>query len=301
VTGREERYIGRFAPSPTGPLHLGSLVAALGSFLQARTRDGLWYVRIEDIDPPREQKGAVDAILSALEWHGLAWDGEVVFQSARLDQYRDALETLIDRDLAYPCTCTRGEIKAHNLETTGSATTIYPGLCRGGPRRAGRRRAWRLRVPDQAIEFTDLEAGVVRQDLRGHAGDFVLRRRDGLYAYQLAVVVDDAAQGITEVVRGLDLLDSTPGQIVLQHFLEFPTPDYLHLPLVMAPGGVKLSKQTGARGLREDEAAGSLVAALEFLGIDPPPDMRNAAVDDLIAWGISRWPVRRDGPLAGDR
>lgn len=297
MTPAEKTYVGRFAPSPTGPLHFGSLVAAVGSYLRARAEGGLWYVRMEDIDPPREQPGAADEILRALEWHGLEWDGEVVYQSLRLDRYSAAIEDLVARGLAYACTCTRSEIKAHNLRTTGSARTIYPGLCRTGPRRPGRRAALRLMVPDEIIEFTDLEVGPIRQDLRRHSGDFVLRRRDSLYAYQLAVVVDDAAQGITEVVRGQDLLDSTPGQIVLQQALGLPTPRYLHLPLVLSASGDKLSKQTGAPGLRREDAGRSVGAALDFLGLDPPTDIRRAAIAELLAWGIRQWP-RRPGRAA---
>ncbi len=292
-------YTGRFAPSPTGPLHLGSLVAALGSYLRARSQAGRWLVRVEDIDPPREQPGATGEILRALEWHGLQWDGEIVYQSHRLDRYAVALDTLCEQDLAYPCTCTRSDIKARNLALTGSATTIYPGLCRDGPLRPGRRSAYRLRVPDGIVEFEDLELGMFSQDLRQASGDFALRRRDGLFAYQLVVVVDDAAQGITEVVRGRDLLDSTPGQIVLQQALDLPTPGYLHLPLVTTAGGKKLSKQTGAAPLKQKDASHSLGRALGFLGLNPPQGLQNAAPAELIDWGVSRWPHRVRQPRRG--
>lgn len=286
-------YVGRFAPSPTGPLHLGSLVAAVGSFLRARSQGGRWLVRMEDIDPPREQQGAADAILRALEWHGLEWDDEVLYQSRRLDRYATALEELAGRKLVYPCTCTRKEIRAHHLKMTGSDRKVYPGLCRTGPRRPGRRPAYRLRVPDEVVKFTDLETGIFRQNLASECGDFVVKRRDGLFAYQLAVVVDDAAQGITEVVRGRDLLDSTPGQILLQRSLALPSPRYLHLPLVMAPSGDKLSKQTGAPGLRPESARESLSFALEFLGLVPPAEIRNAAVTETLHWAIGQWPRRK--------
>ena len=290
VTGPGPGYVGRFAPSPTGPLHLGSLVAAVGSYLRARSRGGKWLLRIEDIDPPREQPGASAAILRALEWHGLEWDGEVIWQSRRLDLYQAALDDLVQRGHAYPCTCTRKEVRAHNLESRGSASTVYPGLCRTGPRRPTRRKAYRLRVPDDVLEFNDHMVGSCHYDLPRDSGDFVLKRRDGLMAYQLAVVVDDAAQGVTEVVRGRDLLDSTAGQIVLQRALGLPTPEYLHLPLVMASNGEKLSKQTGARGLQREDAATALTFALRFLGMEPPPDLANAAPRDLLDWGVSRWP-----------
>jgi glutamyl-Q tRNA(Asp) synthetase len=286
-------YRGRFAPSPTGPLHFGSMVAALGSYLQARSAGGEWYVRIEDIDPPREVPGASDDILRTLEAYGLTWDSEVIYQSQRIDHYASALGNLAREGLAYSCSCTRREIREHNARHGARGTTVYPGLCRSGPLRPGRDTAYRLRVTGNHIEFTDQEVGVFRMHLRDDCGDFVLKRRDGLFAYQLAVVVDDADQRITEVVRGQDLLDSTPGQIYLQRVLGLPTPGYMHLPLVTNDAGQKLSKQTGARPLTTAEAPRTLHAALCFLGLSPPADLRNAAVEEIVSWGIGHWSSRR--------
>lgn len=293
-------YRGRFAPSPTGPLHFGSLVAALGSYLQARSAGGEWYVRIEDIDPPREVPGASDDILRTLEAYGLKWDSEVVYQSRRIGHYDSALRTLVHEGLAYPCSCTRQEIRKHNARQRGRATTVYPGLCRSGPLRPDRDRAYRCRVTGTRIEFADREAGTFAMHLGDECGDFVLKRRDGLFAYQLAVVVDDAGQQITEVVRGQDLLDSTPGQIYLQQVLGLPTPDYMHLPLVTNEAGQKLSKQTGARPLTVADAPPTLHAALCFLGLSPPPELRNAAVEEIVDWGVFHWSSRRPSPAIPD-
>ena len=285
-------YRGRFAPSPTGPLHLGSLVAALGSYLQARHAEGKWFVRIEDIDPPREVPGATDAILRTLEAFALYWDEDVVYQRQRLDHYGEALEKLVEQGVAYRCTCTRSEVREHNRRLDGSATTVYPGLCRNGPLRPDRRAATRLRVDDRTIEFTDLQAGTIRSALAEDCGDFILQRRDGPFAYQLAVVVDDAAQEITEIVRGRDLLDSTPGQILLQRLLGFPTPKYMHLPIVTNSAGEKLSKQTGAEALRPEDAGPALCDALTFLGLAPPATLRDAAAAEIVAWGLEHWHLR---------
>lgn len=292
MTAPKSVYRGRFAPSPTGPLHRGSLVAALGSYLRARSAGGEWYVRIEDIDPPREVPGATSAILRALEAFGLEWDGEVIYQSQRLGIYSDVLDRLVHEGLAYPCSCSRREIREHNRRRTGSASSVYPGLCRSGPLRRRRRTAHRIRVPEGRMEFRDQELGLISTDLREECGDFVLRRRDGLVAYQLAVVVDDHAQEITEVVRGEDLLDSTAGQIVLQQALGVTTPAYMHLPLVRNLAGQKLSKQTGARAVNPDNAADELCDALVFLGLVPPEEVRSSPVASIISWGVREWPSR---------
>jgi glutamyl-Q tRNA(Asp) synthetase len=294
------QYRGRFAPSPTGPLHFGSLVAAVGSYLRARSLGGGWLLRIEDIDPPREVAGASDQILRTLEAFGLRWDGSVVYQSDRLSLYEDALADLLDRGLAYPCSCTRKEIQAENLASTGRASTVYPGLCRAGPLAANRRRrAIRIRVPDERIEFLDSEVGVFGRRLAFDCGDFALRRRDGLYAYQLVVVVDDAEQDVTEVVRGQDLLDSTPGQIFLQRQLGLPTPRYMHLPLVKTPQGEKLSKQTGAGPLDEKQAPELLHAAMSFLGLAVPEKLALAPVREQLEWGTAAWVERRTPHRSG--
>ena len=278
---------GRFAPSPTGPLHFGSLIAALGSFLEARCQGGEWLLRIEDVDTPRTAPGATTAILRALERYGLHWDGPVVYQSERAAHYQAALESLLATGLAYPCTCTRRELAGCPRGRDGAP--IYPGTCRAGPRRPDRPPAFRLRVTDALIQFHDAIQGGYRQRLAREVGDFVLRRTDGLFAYQLAVVVDDAAQGVTQVVRGADLLDSTPRQIVLQRLLGLPTPDYAHLPVAVDARGDKLSKQTGAPPLDERHPSPTLWAALRFLGQQPPPELAGETVPTLIAWAAAHW------------
>ncbi len=278
---------GRFAPSPTGPLHFGSLIAALGSFLEARCQSGEWLLRIEDVDAPRTAPGATTAILRALERYGLHWDGPVVYQSQRIAHYQAALESLLAAGLAYPCTCTRRELAGCPRGRDGAP--IYPGTCRAGPRRLDRPPAFRLRVTDALIQFHDAIQGHYRQRLAREVGDFVLRRADGLFAYQLAVVVDDAAQGVTQVMRGADLLDSTPRQIVLQRLLGLPTPDYAHLPVVVDARGDKLSKQTGAPPLDERHPVPTLWAALRFLGQQPPPELAGETVPAIIAWAVAHW------------
>jgi glutamyl-Q tRNA(Asp) synthetase len=246
----DARYRGRFAPSPTGPLHFGSLVAAVGSFLEARSRGGEWLVRVEDLDPPREAAGAADLILRTLEAYGLHWDGELVFQSSRGELYQAALARLIETGAVYPCACSRREI--------GEASTmagIYPGTCREGLPPGRPARAMRLRVGSRAVHFLDGVQGSVEQYLDTQVGDFVIQRADGLIAYQLAVVVDDAAQGVNAVVRGSDLLESTGRQMLLQRLLGLPPVDYVHLPVATDAVGAKLSKQTGASPLDERDAA----------------------------------------------
>ena len=233
-------YVGRFAPSPTGPLHWGSVLAAFGSWLHARRHGGRWLVRIEDLDPPREQPGAAARQLATLARLGLHPDGEVVKQSERHALYREALDRLVAADLAFPCLCSRADLAA-----SGGVHRA----CAPVPEDARRTRSFRLRVPDGVIGFEDPVLGRFEQDLRREVGDVVLRRADGFWAYQLAVVVDDAAQGITHVVRGADLLDSTPRQIALQRALGLPTPAYLHLPLWLDGNGRKLSKSEGAEGI----------------------------------------------------
>ena len=235
-------YVGRFAPSPTGALHFGSLTAALASWLDARRAGGRWLVRMEDLDAPRVMPGAADAILRQLENIGLAWDGAIVYQSARLDLYEDAIESL--QAHCYPCACTRKELEDSALAIDGSR--IYPGTCRGGLAPGKAARALRVRTDGEPIRFTDRVQGEVSQCLERDIGDFVVQRADGLYAYQLAVVVDDAEQEITDVVRGADLLDSTTRQIHLQRLLGSATPRYLHLPVATNAAGEKLSKQTQA-------------------------------------------------------
>jgi glutamyl-Q tRNA(Asp) synthetase len=226
-------YRGRFAPSPTGPLHFGSLVAALGSYLDARAHGGEWLVRMEDLDTPRVVPGAADDILRTLERFGLQWDGPVLYQSSRIEAYEAALENLRARGLVFPCICSRKDVGER-----------YPGTCRKGAKPG--RTSWRFQAGPATVAFVDRRLGTQSQNVEEYVGDFVLKRADGVFTYQMAVVVDDAFQGITHVVRGEDLLDSTPRQILLQRALGYPQPDYLHLPVVLNEAGQKLSKQTGA-------------------------------------------------------
>jgi glutamyl-Q tRNA(Asp) synthetase len=262
--------VGRFAPSPTGPLHLGSLVAAVGSWLFARAAGGRWLVRIEDLDTPRVVPGSVEEILAALERYGLTWDGEVVRQSERTALYEEALASLRERGYVYECGCSRAELQ-RSASAPAGLETVYPGTCRHGLPPGRIARALRFRVPDDVITFDDRIRGAVEEQVVVRTGDFVVRRADGLLAYQLAVVVDDAAQGVTEVVRGGDLLGSTARQIALQRALGVPTPRYGHLPLVLAAGGIKLGKRDGALplpSLQPGRIAETLRLALEILGLD---------------------------------
>ena len=261
------RYTGRFAPSPTGPLHRGSLVAALASYLDARVRRGCWLLRIEDIDAARPVPGAAESILACLQALGMQPDGEVIWQSRRHSRYQAAFERLAHH--TYPCACTRREIADSHSGLASDGAAVYPGTCRTGLAAGRQARAWRLRVPDRGhdcISFEDRWVGTVSQRLANEVGDFVLKRADGFWAYQLAVVVDDAEQQVTHVVRGIDLLDSTPRQIYLQRLLGYPTPAYLHVPVVTNAAGEKLSKQTGAVALDLSQPLAELRRAASFLG-----------------------------------
>jgi glutamyl-Q tRNA(Asp) synthetase len=269
-------YVGRFAPSPTGPLHFGSLVAALASWLDARAARGRWLVRMEDLDTPRTQPGAAEDILRSLQSLGLHGDVPVLFQSQRSSVYREALKKIEGH--TYWCGCTRREIADSSLGLAADGAQIYPGTCRNGLAPGKTPRALRVRVADAAISFTDRVQGRMTQDLAREVGDFVLHRADGQFAYQLAVVVDDAAQGITDVVRGADLLDSTARQIYLQRLLGLPTPRYLHVPVAVNAAGEKLSKQTGA------------------VPIDPEKDVRRALAflgQNADSWDPQRIPAQR--------
>ncbi|VAW82470.1 Glutamyl-Q tRNA(Asp) synthetase [hydrothermal vent metagenome] len=277
-------YVGRFAPSPTGPLHFGSLVAALGSYLDARAQGGRWLVRMEDLDPPREMPGAADDILHTLDVFALRHDCDVMYQSQRHEAYQAALEQLIEQCVAYPCACTRREIRE-----TGKPGGIYPGTCRSGLPPGHKARSVRLRVGDSTTRFTDRLQGPVHENLGEQVGDFILRRADGLYAYQLAVVIDDAAQGITHVVRGADLLDSTCRQILLQQRLGLPTPDYLHLPVAVKPDGAKLSKQTFAAPLDRHQPTPQLARALRFLGHPVPAAREQQSPASFLQWAVDIW------------
>jgi len=294
-------YVGRFAPSPTGPLHFGSLLAALASFLEARRQGGQWLVRMEDIDPPREMTGAADLILRTLEAYGFEWDGPVLYQSRRHDAYRAALEELHRGGALYVCRCSRRE----TLEAAAAANLapgVYPGTCRGAGHPVNGPGALRVRTDGVVIEFADRLQGVQRQELEREVGDFVVRRADGLWAYQLAVVVDDADQGITDIVRGSDLLDSTPRQLHLQHLLGLPTPTYLHLPVAVNSAGEKLSKQTHAPALPMDHPLPLLWQALDFLGQRPPAELLEGDMPTLWRWATEHWdsaaiPAARALPL----
>lgn len=293
-------YCGRFAPSPTGPLHAGSIVAALASWLDARASGGRWLLRIEDIDTPRCVDGAAETILRQLDALGLHADEPPLWQSRRGTAYQAALDTLVARGLAYPCACTRREIDLAQV-TNGQtherdAERVYPGTCRHGLR--GRApRAWRCLSSaadgsDAVITWQDRRLGQQQQNVTRAVGDFVLKRADGLWAYQLAVVVDDAAQGITDVVRGEDLADNTPRQILLQHTLGLPTPRYLHVPLVLAADGHKLSKQNGAQAVDTRDARAVLKAAGARLGLPDALVAASASTADWRAAAVAAWRVQ---------
>ncbi len=278
-------YRGRFAPSPTGPLHQGSLIAALGSYLDARARGGQWLLRIDDLDPPREQPGAAAHILRQLEAHGLEWDGAVVYQSQRVEAYAAALAWLRQRGLAYPCACTRRNLLA--------ARGQYPGTCRAGLPPGTRARAVRVTTATAAdIAYDDAVCGPQHLALADQGGDFIVRRADGPYAYHLAVVVDDAAAGITHVVRGADLLAVTAPQIYLQQCLGVATPRYAHLPLLTNAHGQKLSKQTQAPALEAPAALQNLLAAYRFLGQQLPAALP-ASVAEFLRFAAARWQLAR--------
>jgi len=290
------RYRGRFAPSPTGPLHFGSLVAAMASFCDARAAGGEWLLRIEDVDAPRARPGAEGAILAALERYGFLWDGGIVRQTDRVPLYEQALARLRGAGRAYECGCTRRELDVAPPGIGGER--VYPGTCRAGiPLALGgrRQRAWRVSVGDGVVDCTDRLQGVQQQVLTRDVGDFVVKRADGLFAYQLAVVVDDAQQGITDVVRGADLLSSTPRQILLQDLLGLATPFYLHVPIAINPDGEKLSKQTRAAPL-PDAPIPALLAAWRFLDQMPTLE-RPANVAEFWAWAHRSWQVARLPPV----
>lgn len=284
VCSRAVRVTGRFAPSPTGSLHLGSLVAAVGSWLYARASDGRWLVRIEDIDTPRVVPGSADEILAALRRYELEWDGEIVWQSRRTQLYEDALRELRAKQLVYDCACSRAELQRAASAPLGSEP-VYPGTCRNGIAEGKVARAIRFRVPNAVIAFDDLIADHVEENVAERSGDFVVRRADGLFAYQLAVVVDDGEQGVTQVVRGEDLLASTARQIALQRALGLPQPSYAHLPLVVNPDGSKLGKRDASLPLPTLDDARvreTLAVALRHLGftigIDRPRIMLEEAL-----------------------
>ena len=282
-------YLGRFAPTPSGPLHFGSMVAAVGSYLDARSHGGAWQVRIDDLDLPRVAAGATEAILGCLHAFGMRWNGDVMFQSRRTQAYHAALHRLRNRGLVYPCACSRREID--EVAPDGVEGPVYPGSCRAGMAANRQARVQRLQTRDTQIHFLDRLQGAVRQDLAREIGDFVLYRADGVFAYHLACAVDDAEQGITHVVRGADLIASTPRQIYLQTLLSLPTPSYLHLPLATDAGGQKLSKQTHAPAVNPLDAVRTLRRVLDFLAHAPPAGLQT--LEALWHWAISSWRLDR--------
>lgn len=276
-------YVGRFAPSPTGPLHMGSLLAALASYLDARSRNGTWLVRMEDIDPPREMAGATDDILQTLQHYGLQWDGEVLYQSTRQQHYEATVQQLVQTQQAFFCTCSRTQILA------ASGSTTYPGTCRHCHSVPTEPFAVRLQVADRDIHFHDALQGEQRCNLQQQGGDFIIKRKEGLYAYHLAVVLDDAHQGVTHVVRGSDLLESTFCHHYLQSVLGLPHPVYAHLPVIVNSEGQKLSKQTFAQPLPRSAPAPYLLYCLQALGQQPPASLRDAGAAGILQWACEHW------------
>jgi len=282
------RYRGRFAPSPTGPLHFGSLVSAVASFLQAKSQQGAWLLRVEDLDPPRESPGSMEHILRTLEQHHLHWDEPIVYQSRRFEFYEHYLERLNIKGYVYACDCSRKTISELQQQL---GISVYPGTCRQRQLDSRNQHALRLKTPDHTIAFDDRIQGHFTQNLARQVGDFVLRRADGWFAYQLAVVVDDTEQGITEVVRGSDLLDNTPRQMFIQSLLDFSLPSYAHVPVATHANGEKLSKQTYATPVDSTRSVQNLVNALAFLGQTPPAEHEFSHVDDVINWAIEHWDI----------
>ncbi|WP_353569870.1 tRNA glutamyl-Q(34) synthetase GluQRS [Candidatus Albibeggiatoa sp. nov. BB20] len=272
-------YIGRFAPSPTGSLHFGSLVTAVGSYLHARQQNGRWLVRIEDLDSPRVVKGADKAILSTLHRFGMDWDGDIMYQSQRQLAYQHALDALTSLQLIYPCTCSRQRLKGQ----------MYDGHCRQSSSIPNQPHALRVKVNTLLLHFFDNVQGEISQNMLTEIGDFIVKRKDGLFAYQLAVVVDDAEQGVTDVVRGCDLLDTTTRQLYLQQLLDFPRPNYTHLPVMLNAKGLKLSKQNHAPTIDEQPILPLLYQALAMLGQFPPADLINENIQIFWDWAIDNW------------
>jgi glutamyl-Q tRNA(Asp) synthetase len=293
---RGKNVVGRFAPSPTGPLHFGSLVAALGSYLLARQAGGRWLLRVEDLDPPRVVPGSAESILELLESLGFQWDGHVLFQSERFERYQQVLQNLAARDLIFACSCSRRELVA-SAPHSGEDGPVYPGTCRDGASGTRPERALRLLVPDAEIRCYDQVFGELRQNLQRQLGDFVLQRADGLYAYQLAVVVDDIDSGVNQVVRGADLLSSTPRQVYLYQCLNQPVPEYYHLPLALGDDQQKLSKRHGKSAIITRQNGNSaLWAALGFLGQQPPAELRQAPAAEILSWGLQHFCAARIQP-----
>ncbi len=279
---------GRFAPSPSGPLHFGSLVAGLASYCQAKSQQGHWLLRIEDVDTPRVVAGAGDQILRDLEAFGFEWDGAVRYQSDRFEQYQYYLDQLLDQGDCYACECSRRTLREQGVRN-GPLGQIYPGLCRSKQLTAANR-SIRLNIEHaQWVKFVDRIYGEFRLNLPESVGDFVLKRVDNIYAYHLAVVVDDEWQKVTEIVRGADLLENTCLHIYLQQRLGFKIPDYMHIPLVNNAQGIKLSKQTGANALDHQNSSRLLLAALRHLGQSPLPELEQGRPQEILQWAVGNW------------
>jgi glutamyl-Q tRNA(Asp) synthetase len=283
----EARYRGRFAPSPTGPLHLGSLYTALAGFLQAKVHRGQWLLRIDDVDPYRIARGSADRIKASLEILGLHWDGPIVHQSGRAEAYDAALTALQSGGLVYSCTCSRKEL------ADSDAGGVYPGFCRSGQAAPDKPASLRILTQGARIAFNDRVQGRTEQNLETEVGDFILFRRDLVFAYHLATVLDDAEQGITEVLRGIDLLDSTPRQIYLQRCLGLPEPGYAHIPVLVDANGQKLSKQSHAPEAEIRNAGGLLYYLLTLLNQDPPAELASAPPAEILPWAIAHWELGR--------
>ena len=273
----KQPYIGRFAPSPTGPLHLGSLYTALASFLQARSQQGLWLLRIDDLDTPRNVKGSADSILKTLDAFGLHWNGSVVYQSQTLDVYHEILDQLVKDKLIYPCTCSRKTL-----------TAIYSGVCRDKQTLPKSPYSFRIKTDNRSISFTDELQGLISHNLAEH-GDFIVKRKDDIIAYQFAVVIDDDRQHINHIVRGYDLLDSTPRQIYLQQLLRLVTPGYMHVPVIIDEQGYKLSKQTHATAVDLKKPHAVIFKLLSLLKQNPPDELQHAPPTELLSWAIEHW------------
>jgi len=281
---KPENYSGRFAPSPTGEVHYGTLIAAVGSYLQARKNRGKWFLRIDDIDVTRKVEGADTGIIKTLESFGFEWDDEIIYQSSQTGYYQSALEELISQSLVYPCICSRKQLAEADSD-------IYPGTCRNRQLPDKNEHALRVLAKDVTIAFDDAVMGRQSQNIKQQCGDFIIRRRDGLFAYQLAIVIDDARQNITEVVRGADLLDSTPRQIYLQQLLKLPTPRYCHLPLAVDAAGNKISKSEGGMKVNIKNKEKQLVSVLEFLGQQPPGELALSNIADIWNWAEKHWQI----------
>jgi len=291
MNAASQKYIGRFAPSPTGPVHFGTLVAAVGSYLQAKTHNGNWLLRIDDVDTSRKVEGADVDIISTLEAFGFQWSGDILYQTQLTAAYEAALDELIEQSLVFPCLCSRKQLA--QAGAGAGAGNIYPGTCRSRRLPEFEEHSLRLIAEDITITFDDIVMGRQSQNIKTECGDFIIRRRDGLFAYQLAVVVDDAIQGITEVVRGTDLLDSTPRQIYLQRLLGYATPVYCHLPLAVDPAGNKISKSEGKSKIEITHREELLISTLGFLGQQVPDELSGSGIEDIWRWAMDNWDISR--------